>query len=157
MCFFCPSDFNTFVLKILAVHALFHVGTSCSAQCFCLFRLTGFFVFFNSVAQSHWVLMTFFFLPPSSLVLLLRHFLLFEPLLCHQGATSLHFIPHPLVRISAALLWASIGEYGSLWVFGFAMSFVACSNTRRPLCGALQYSCKKKKQKNASCLPVRQV
>lgn len=36
-----------------------------------------------------------YFLPPSSLVLLLlRHFPLFEPLLCHQGAT-LHFIPIP--------------------------------------------------------------
>lgn len=32
--------------------------------------------------------------------------------------------------------------------FWFAMSFVACSNTRRPLCGALQYSCKKKKNQN---------
>lgn len=58
-----------------------------------------------------------YFMPPSSLVLLLRHFPLFEPLLCHQGAT-LHFIPHPLVRISAALLWVSVGEYRSLWVYG---------------------------------------
>lgn len=28
------------------------------------------------------------------------------------------FHPHPLVRISAALLWVSVGEYRSLWVYG---------------------------------------
>lgn len=31
------------------MHALFHVGTSCSAQCFCLFWLTGFFNSVNTV------------------------------------------------------------------------------------------------------------
>lgn len=53
-----------------------------------------------------------YLMPPSSL---LRCFLLFEPLpvssRCHFA-----FHPHPLVRISAALLCVSVGEYGSLWV-----------------------------------------
>lgn len=125
------------------MHALFHVGTSCSAQCFCLFRLTGFF--FNSVTQSHWVLMTFFChrhrwcccwdisfcLNPSCVIKV--------PLLCISSPSLSENLSCPLM-----------GVYWWVWLivgFWFAMSFVACSNTRRPLCGALQYSCKKKKKK----------
>lgn len=38
------------------------------------------------------------------------------------------FHPHPLVRISATLLWVSVGEYRSLWVMVcFVIS--ACNNT----------------------------
>lgn len=67
-----------------------------------------------------------YFMPPSSPVLL-RHFLLFEPLPVSSRCHFAFHPPHPLVRISAALLWASAGEYGSLWVFFFffcKMSFV---------------------------------
>lgn len=72
-----------------------------------------------------------YFMPPSSPVLL-RHFLLFEPLPVSSRCHFAFHPPHPLVRISAALLWASAGEYGSLWVFFFFFLqnvFCACSNS----------------------------
>lgn len=38
------------------------------------------------------------------------------------------FHPHPLVRISAALLWVSVGEYRSVWVMVCNVVY-GCSNT----------------------------
>lgn len=115
---------------------MFSVGTN-SVQWFVCF--SGLWLFFLSQSKSHFGFC--YFMPPSSLVLLLRHLPLFEP---PPVSSRCHFAfhPHPLVRISAALLWVSVGEYRSLWVVvSFAMSCCACSNTLCPLCGALQRRC----------------
>lgn len=156
LCAFCPSDFNKFVLK-----SSYACSISCGHQLFCtvLFVCSGWQdFFFNSVTQSHWVLMTFFChrhrwcccwdisfcLNPSCVIKV--------PLLCISSPSLSENLSCPLM-----------GVYWWVWLivgFWFAMSFVACSNTRRPLCGALQYSCKREKKKKktptTSCLPVWQ-
>lgn len=76
------------------MHAVF-CQTPVLHDAFCVFVFVEI-----SVEQSHWVCFSiitiiFYFFCHRHRWLLLRHFPLFEPLLCHQGATPLHFIPIP--------------------------------------------------------------
>lgn len=79
---------------------------------------------FISVKESHWVLLLYATII-TGVVVETFPFVWTPPVSsrCHFA-----FHPHPLVRISAALLWVSVGEYRSLWVM-VCNVICACSNT----------------------------
>lgn len=92
-CFFLDYVITYFSLSSCMLYYVL-IGHQLWTVCFILISLFLYF-YLLPVALVKESLGFCYFLPPSSLVLLLlRHFPLFEPLLCHQGAT-LHFIPIP--------------------------------------------------------------
>lgn len=81
------------------------------------------FIIFISVKESHWVLLLY-----ATIITGVVETFPFVWTLPVSSRCHFAFHPHPLVRISAALLWVSVGEYRSLWVM-VCNVICACSNT----------------------------
>lgn len=117
---FSLGMFLNFLIFVLVMHAVLCWATSC-VQWFCLLLR---FRYFITVKKWHWVLLLYATII-ASVVVETFPFVWTLPVSsrCHFA-----FHPHPLVRISAALLWVSVGEYRSLWVL-VCNVICACSNT----------------------------
>lgn len=113
--------FLLWLFYILVMHAVLYLEGHqlCTVVCLLLW-----FYAFISVKESHWVLLLYATII-TGVVVETFPFVWTLPVSsrCHFA-----FHPHPLVRISAALLWVSVGEYRSLWVM-VCNVICACSNT----------------------------